>query len=219
MELQPASTVGAAGVNQPAILRNACDTAPGPNCFKAAEQGTRQQRTPGRPSGIIEGRRRCSHSSGKPARRGLNRHRLLARQKVPVTGRCLSSETTGSAGPNVVYYRRNCRRERLERIPPIMSKPAAAMPTRAAPSSSAIPTNARTPISSTKLAIPTGPSRVIWMRAVWCRPVDTQIRDTPGQSASGGMISGSMWGVLALGAGCCCIISSGFNRPGGHVGG
>jgi hypothetical protein len=40
-KLQPASTVGAAGVNQPAVLRNACDTAPGLNCFKTTEQGAR----------------------------------------------------------------------------------------------------------------------------------------------------------------------------------
>lgn len=62
---------------------------------------------------------------------------------------------------------------------------------RAAPSSStALPANARTPISSTRTAMPTGPSGLIWTRVVWFRPVDTQIRAARDQLASGGMISG-----------------------------
>jgi hypothetical protein len=66
------------------------------------------------------------------------------------------------------------------------------MPTRAAPSSNAIPTKAKIPMTSIKRAMPTGPSRVIWMRVLWCGPVDAQIRDARGQSAPGGMISGGV---------------------------
>ena len=108
----------------------------------------------------------------------------------------------GSLGP---FYRRNGRRERLERIPPTMSTAPAATPTSATPTSNAIPANARIPMSSPKSAMPTGPSRVILMRVLWCGPMDTQIREVRGQSALGGMISGSVEGVLAFGIGCCCI--------------
>ena len=34
--------------------------------------------------------------------------------------------------------------------------------------------------------------RVILMRVLWCGPMDTQIREVRGQSALGGMISGSV---------------------------
>ena len=93
-------------------------------------------------------------------------------------------------------YHRNGRRERLEMIPPTMSTPPAAMPTRAAPSSNAIPAKARIPMTRTKRAMPTGPSRLIWMRALWCGPVDAQTRGARGQSAPGGMISGSVSGSV-----------------------
>ena len=99
-------------------------------------------------------------------------------------------------------------------IPPTMSTPPAAMPTRAAPSSNAIPAKARIPISSTKRVMPIGPSRVIRMGPVWCVLADTQIREARGQSAPGGMISGSV-GVLAFGIGCCCIMLSGGMWDGG----
>ena len=63
--------------------------------------------------------------------------------------------------PEPGRYRRNRRRERVEKIPPPMSTAAATTPTRAAPSSKNSPTEARIPISSTKRAMPMGPSRVI----------------------------------------------------------
>ena len=75
----------------------------------------------------------------------------------------------------------------LERIPLTMSTAPAAMPIRAAPTSTVIPAKARIPMSSTKRAMPTGPSRVIWMRILWCAPVDPQIREARGRSAPGGM--------------------------------
>ena len=113
--------------------------------------------------------------------------------------------SAGVSGPP--FYRRNGRRERLERIPPTMSTAPAAMPTRAAPTSNAIPAKARIPMSSAKKAMPTGPSRVIVMRVLWCGPVDTQIREARGQSAPGGMISGSVcrasWPLALVAAASC----------------
>ena len=64
------------------------------------------------------------------------------------------------------FYRRNGRRERLERIPPKMSTAPAAMPTSAAPTSNAIPAKARIPMSSAKRAMPTGPSRITLIRVL-----------------------------------------------------
>jgi len=76
---------------------------------------------------------------------------------VPV----LPKMTFRAGSPEPRRYRRNGRRERPEKIPPPMSTPAATTPTRAAPSSKNSPTEARIPISSTKRAMPMGPSRVI----------------------------------------------------------
>ena len=55
-----------------------------------------------------------------------------------------------------------------------MSTGPAAMPTSEAPTSNAIAAKARIPMSSAKMAMPTGPSRIILMRVVCCGLVDTQ---------------------------------------------
>jgi hypothetical protein len=44
------------------------------------------------------------------------------------------------------------------------------------------------------------------MGVVWCGPLDAELRGEHGQSAPGGMISGSILGVSALGTGCCRIM-------------
>jgi MFS family permease len=73
---------------------------------------------------------------------------------------CISTCLFGTE-PEPQRYRRNGRRERLEKIPPPISTPTATTPTSAAPSSNTSPARARIPIRSTKRAMPNGPSRVI----------------------------------------------------------
>jgi hypothetical protein len=72
-----------------------------------------------------------------------------------------------------------------------MTTPVVATPTTASPSSNTTVRAANIPSTSRATTMPTGPSLAIRTKVTWPAELDTLLRGVGGQSAPGGMISGS----------------------------
>ena len=83
------------------------------------------------------------------------------------------------------------RAEKSEIAEPIMTTPMVATPTTASPSSNTTVIAANIPSTSRATTMPTGPSLAIRTKVTWPAELDTLLRGVGGQSAPGGMISGS----------------------------
>jgi len=90
-----------------------------------------------------------------------------------------------------VCYRGNLPRKKSEIAAPIMTTPVVATPTTASPSSNTTVRAANIPSTSRATTMPTGPSLAIRTKVTWPAELDTLLRGVGGQSAPGGMISGS----------------------------